>query len=124
MNNPTPQLSKGKKLIYLLELLLEYKSSPEYQHELRAPSHRGFYHKKIAETKAKIQAIADSLDWIRVEDRLPEDDVEEIWCWDKETWSRFILDKPNMGWKRWFNAVDYVSLWAYLPKPPVRKDDE
>jgi hypothetical protein len=74
------------------------------------------------------------MEWISVEDRLPEKSGEYLafWEWGKDGWqeegvccqvSRFNKDFWDYGdtWGSGLNNNGYVTHWSPLPKPPNKE---
>lgn len=73
--------------------------------------------------------------WVSVDERLPEPDVEVLVCTAKgqvktSCWygeEPYIEDPRHNGWKWWGNIRPTVLYWMPLPKPklnPKEKEDE
>lgn len=75
--------------------------------------------------KAKLQAIADSLEWISVEDRLPDESLDTIWIWDSKN-KRKRKQTHEWGWKLWFETFPYYTHWMpeFEPNPPTEVSGE
>lgn len=73
-----------------------------------------------ADIKAKIQKIADSLDWISVEDRLPDNKEDCLVC---DEYGQQFIAWWDYDEKLWVHQ-DYphrFTHWKEKPKPPVKE---
>ena len=91
---------------------------------------RDIYAKEEKESKAKLQAIADSIPvWISVEDRLPDRSKNEDEKYVMVTNGKDIFTGV-CAHGTWVSALAQAEITHWichkylLPSPPVRKDDE
>ena len=80
--------------------------------------------KKLGEeTYKKLKAIADSLNWTSVEDRLPENNIPVLASYDFASNYPIILERDNGRWWRYEQNryYDNITHWTPLPEAPKSK---
>lgn len=63
------------------------------------------------------------MDWISVEDSLPELD-NDVLVWDGNFMSVMWIDRDEKKWKSMDSLYHEISYWMPLPKPPSYDPNE
>ena len=81
------------------------------------------YNKQIERLQSENDKLRQAMEWISVEDRLPNDECEVMVSDGEVIWSTSLNISKGMFTDPWGNPEDKINHWQPLPAPPVPTDE-